>query len=331
MKDFVGKVAFITGGASGAGFGQAQLFSEAGMKVVIADVRQDHIDNAAAYFKKKDAPVHIIKLDVTDREGYIAAADETERVFGSPPDLLILTAGVCAFGPVEASTFEDFDWVVGVNYFGVINGMVTFVPRMIKAGKGGHIAATVSYGAFGAMPAAASYTSTKAAVLNLMECYYLALKPYGIGVSALCPAKIKSNLYDAVLKTRPEHLKSTGYNVSEETQQIFAEAQQSGKDPRDMAEWLKKGIEDEQFLIVPYPSATRIIELDVQRFIDYTTVEGTKRLEEKRKLPPTEEERMLILEKEGVIGMKNTLPSGKDPGFAKAKADLDWIAPEKRL
>ena len=70
MKDFAGKIAFITGGASGAGFGQAQIFSEAGMKVVIADFRQDHIDEAMAYFKEKGAPVHAIKLDVTNRAGF---------------------------------------------------------------------------------------------------------------------------------------------------------------------------------------------------------------------------------------------------------------------
>ena len=85
MKDFAGKIAFITGGASGAGFGYAQIFSEAGMKVVIADYRQDHLDEAMAYFKEKGAPVHAIQLDVTDRDGYARAADETEKVFGGTP------------------------------------------------------------------------------------------------------------------------------------------------------------------------------------------------------------------------------------------------------
>ena len=133
MKDFAGKIVFITGGASGAGFGYAQIFSEAGMKVVIADYRQDHLDEAMAYFKEKGAPVHAIKLDVTDREATAAAADETERVFGVP-DLLILNAGVNTFGPAEATSYGDFDWVTGVNYGGVVNGLVTFVPRMIRAG-----------------------------------------------------------------------------------------------------------------------------------------------------------------------------------------------------
>src|SRR4030065_555398 len=114
MKDFAGKVTFITGGASGAGLGQAKVFSEAGCKIVIADIRQDHLDEAKAYFKDKKVQVHTIKLDITDRKAYAAAADEVEKVFGSPPQLLFNTAGVNAFGPAEASTFEDYDLGTGV-------------------------------------------------------------------------------------------------------------------------------------------------------------------------------------------------------------------------
>ena len=148
MKDFAGKVAFITGGASGAGLGQAKVFSEAGCKIAIADIRQDHLDEAKAYFKEKKVDVHTIKLDITDRKAYAAAADEVEKVFGGPPQLLFNTAGVNTFGPAEASTYEDFDWVMGVCLGGVINGMITFVPRMIKSGRPGYIATTSSLGGF---------------------------------------------------------------------------------------------------------------------------------------------------------------------------------------
>ena len=332
MKDFAGKIAFITGGASGAGFGQAQIFSEAGMKVVIADVRQDHLDNAMEHFKGTDAQVHAIKLDVTDRAGYAAAADETERVFGGTPDLLVLTAGVNAFGPVEASTYEDFDWVMGVNLGGVVNGLVTFVPRMIKAGKGGYIACTVSYGAFGAAPVVAPYAAAKSAVLNLLESYFLALKPYGIGVSALCPANIKSNIHDAVLKSRPETLKNTGYNASEETQGQLLKSLQNGMEPRVLANWLKKGIENEQFLVIPYSCAERMVELDLRRFVDYCTPEGMLRLEERKKQPPTDEQRQIFREKEGYEMPLPTAaaPSRPDVGFGKARKDIDWVSPEKR-
>src|SRR3989304_302504 len=211
MRDFNGKIAFITGGASGAGLGQAKVFAEAGCRVVIADVRQDHLDEARAYFRDRKIKVHAIKLDITDRKAYAAAADEVEKVFGSPPQLLFNTAGVNTFGPGEASTFEDYDWVIGVDLFGVINGMVTFVPRMIKAGKGGHIAAVSSWGGFMGQPGCAPYSAAQAAVNNLMESYYLSLKPYGIGVSVLCPTGIKSNIGESPF-TRPERLANTGDN-----------------------------------------------------------------------------------------------------------------------
>ena len=333
MKDFAGKVAFITGGASGAGFGQAQIFSEAGMKIVIADVRQDHLDNAAAYFMDKDAQVHFIKLDVMDRAGWAAAADETERVFGTTPDLFIQTAGVNAFGPVEASTFEDFDWVVGVNFGGIVNGLITFVPRMIKADKGGHISTTVSLAAFMASAGVAPYSASKTAALNVMESYHQALKPYGIEVSAMIPANIRSNINDAVLKTRPEHLKNTGYNVTEETVEFMYDNMQAyGIEPRELAERHKKGIEDGVFLIVPYPSGAKIFERNLERWALYTTVEGMKELEERAKQPPTEEQKRLTLETEGYD--RSTLTpkkSREELGVSMARKDRDWVDESKRL
>ncbi len=341
MKDFAGKIAFITGGASGAGLGQAQIFSEAGMKVVIADARQDHLDEAMAYFKSKNADVHAIKLDVTDRAAFAAAADETEKVFGSCPDLLILTAGVNVFGPAEASTYDDYDWVVGVCFGGVVNGLVTFVPRMIKAKKGGHIAATVSWGAFNSGSTTAPYSAAKAGVLNLMESYHDALKNYGIGVTALCPANIRSKIYESALKGRPEKFSNTGYNVSEDTQTLLASIHANGMDPRVLADWLKKGIENEQFLVVPYEHGPKMVEIAVSRFVDYASPEGMKRLAEKAKQPPTAEEMQLMAEREGYdVSARSAVPPApgkgpampmKDVGFGKAKTALDWVDPNKRM
>jgi len=338
MKEFAGKVAFITGGASGAGLGYAQIFSEAGMKVVIADYRQDHLDEAMAYFKEKNADVHAIRLDVTSRDGYAAAADETEKVYGVP-DLLILNAGVNVFGPAEASTYADYDWVVGVCFGGVVNGLVTFVPRMIKAGGNRHIAATVSWGAFGSGSTTAPYSAAKAGVLNLMESYYEALKPYGIGVTAICPANIRSKIYEAALKNRPEEYSDTGYNVSEDTQKLLAGIHAHGMDPRVLADWLKKGIENEQFLVVPYNHGPRMAEMAMERFKHYASPEGMKYLEEKKKAPLSEEEVLMNSEREG-YDMRASLEQRREPpkmpakdtiGFGKARADLDWIDDKKKF
>ncbi|MCL2391180.1 MAG: SDR family NAD(P)-dependent oxidoreductase [Oscillospiraceae bacterium] len=330
MKDFAGKIAFITGGASGAGFGQAQIFSEAGMKVVIADIRQDHLDEAMEYFNGKGAAVHAIKLDVTDREATAAAADEVEKVFGAPPDLLVMTAGVNVFGPAEASTYDDYDWVVGVCFGGVVNGLVTFVPRMIKAGKGGHITATVSWGAFTAAAMVAPYTAAKAAVLNLLESYYHALKPYGIEVSALTPANIKSKIYETALN-RPEHLQNTGYNVNEKTQEFLASIHEHGMEPRVLAQWLKEGIENGLFLIVPYPSGPRMVELELERFKHYASADGMKYLKEKAEQPPSEEQCKMMSEREGYeIKPGPRRIETSDSGFAKARSDLDWVDKSKK-
>jgi NAD(P)-dependent dehydrogenase (short-subunit alcohol dehydrogenase family) len=316
MKDFAGKILFITGGASGAGFGQAKVFSEAGCKIVIADIRQDHLDEAMAYFKNRNVQVHAIKLDITDRKAYAAAADEVEEVFGSPPQMLFNTAGVNAFGPAEASTFEDFDWVVGVDLGGVINGMVTFVPRMIKSGKGGYIVTVSSMSGFMAASGCTPYSTAKAAVNSLMECYYQALKPYGIGVSVLCPGGIKSNIAEASF-TRPKHLANTGYNINEKTIEFMRYHYSFGIDPVDLAQILKKGIENEQFFIIPVPDPEKMLRDNFERIINYATPEGMKKQEVLVKKRRAEMSKRM--------GKNNPFEGAEEAGWGKARPDLTWV------
>jgi NAD(P)-dependent dehydrogenase (short-subunit alcohol dehydrogenase family) len=318
MKDFAGKVLFITGGASGAGFGQAKVFSEAGCKVVIADIRQDHLDEATAYFKEKKADVHAIKLDITDRKAYAAAADEVEKIYGSPPQMLFNTAGVNAFGPAEASTYEDYDWVMGVCLGGVINGMVTFVPRMIQAGKGGYIATTSSMAGFMGGPTTAPYSAAKAAVNNLMESYFQALKPYGIGVSCLCPGGIRSNIAEASY-TRPERLQNTGYNTNEKTIEFMRHHYSFGIDPMELAKILKKGIENEQFYILPIENPEEMLRFNLERVVNYATPEGMKRQEELMK------KRREEMRKRMGSGDDGPMKGATEAGWGRAREDLTWV------
>src|SRR5579863_9968682 len=132
MEQVEGKVAFITGGASGIGYGMARVFLRNGMKVVIADIRQDHLDAAKADLKGANN-VHFIKLDVTDRAAMKAAADETERVFGKV-HVVCNNAGIGILGGSKKATYDDWDWGLGVNIGGVVNGIQTFVPRIQKHG-----------------------------------------------------------------------------------------------------------------------------------------------------------------------------------------------------
>ena len=319
MKDFKDKVLFVTGGASGAGLGQAKVFSEAGCKVVIADIRQDHIDEAMAYFKDKKADVHAIQLDITDRKAYAAAADEVEKIYGGPPQLVFNNAGVNTFGPPEASTFEDYDWVMGVCLGGTINGMVTFVPRMIQAGKGGYITATSSMGAFMASSGCTPYSVAKAGINMLMECYYTALKPYGIGVSCLCPGGINSNIHEATF-TRPEHLKNTGYNVNEKTIEFEHQIYRQGIDPVELAQILKKGIENEQFLILPVPDPEGMLRQTLERIVNFSTPEGMKKQQEQEEMM---RKRMEEMRKN--MGGQSPFGGMEDVGWGKARKDLTWV------
>ncbi len=314
MKEFNGKVAFITGGASGAGFGQAKVFSEAGCKVVIADIRQDHLDQAVAYFKDKKVPIHAIRLDITDRKAYAAAADEVEKVFGEPPQLLFNTAGVNAFGPAEASTFEDYDWVMGVCLGGVVNGMVTFVPRMIRAGKGGHIVTVSSWGGFVASPNCTPYSTAKAAVVMMMECYYQALKPYGISVSCLCPGGINSNIGESSY-TRPKHLGNTGYNTNEKTIAFMRKHYSYGMDPVELANVLKRGMENDVLFILPFDSPETMMRETVERYVNYVSPEGMKR-----------QEIVAAARRDEMKKHPNPMMEGaEEAGWGKAKPDLVWI------
>ena len=253
MEDFKDKIAFITGGASGVGFGQARVLSGLGVKVVLADIRQAALDQALAWFRERNAPAHGIKLDITDRDAFARAADETERVFGTV-QLLFNTAGVSVFGPLEKSTYEDYDWMMGVNFGGVVNGLQTFVPRMISYGKGGHIVNTASLGAFTSNEPAGIYCASKFAVRGLTEALRGALARYNIGVSCLCPANVNTNIAEAAF-TRPAALSRSGYPLNEEVLTSLRTIYSQGMDPVELAEHVMTAIRRNQLYVIPYPEA----------------------------------------------------------------------------
>jgi NAD(P)-dependent dehydrogenase (short-subunit alcohol dehydrogenase family) len=201
LKD---KVAFVTGGASGIGLGIAGAFLDAGLRVVIADLRQDHIDQALAGLRQRGlaANVHAVRLDVTDRAAMAAAAAETERVFGKV-HVLVNNAGVGIQGPFKGITYADWDFGLAVNLGGVINGLQTFLPRIRAHGEGGHIVSTASLAALVPMPAMfVTYVAAKAAVVAISETIRGDLAEENIGVSVLCPGPIRTNIHE-IAKNRP--------------------------------------------------------------------------------------------------------------------------------
>jgi NAD(P)-dependent dehydrogenase (short-subunit alcohol dehydrogenase family) len=260
MQDLEGKVAFVTGGGSGVALGQAKVFAEeAGMKVVIADIRQDHLDDAMAHFAKKNVPVHAIRLDITDRDAYARAADEAERVFG-PVQLLCNTAGVSQFGPVEKATYDDWDWQIDVNLKGMINGVQTFMPRMIAAGKGGHIVNTASMSAFVALPTSAIYCTTKYAVRGLSESLRLELEKFGIGVSILCPGGVNTNIHESVLSRSGKYAQTGYYGADPEMFKRLKSVIESGFDPVDLGRIVLGAVKRNDYWILPYPEFIPTVE-----------------------------------------------------------------------
>lgn len=266
MFEFQGKTAFITGGASGAGLGQAKVFGAAGCKIIIADIRQEAIDSALIELRGRGVTAHGIRLDITDRAAFARAADESEAVFG-PVHLLFNTAGVSIFGPLEQAGYDDYDWIMGVNWGGVVNAMQTFVPRMIAHGQGGHLVNTASLGCFFANSGAGIYSASKFAVHGITMAMRDALKDKGIGVSVLCPANIRSNIAESI-KTRPAHLSNSGYQVDDREIAALHEIYSQGMDPEELAGHVKRGIEANSFYIIPYPEARPMLEAVFQQVLD---------------------------------------------------------------
>ena len=256
MENVEGKVAFVTGGASGIGLGIAKVFAANGMRVVIVDSRQDALDEAMAYFKARKLPVHPIRLDVTDREAYVRAADEAERVFGKI-HVLINNAGVGAGGgPIQTTTYKDWDFGLSINIGGVVNGITTILPRILKHGEGGHIVSTSSTAGLCAVAGCVVYNTSKYAVAGMMETIATDLQGTNVGASVLFPGPVRTNLGVSTQINRPAHLR----NEVEVQRTPLPGAQQRPPmdqslfmDPVEMGERVLRGIRRNDLFINTHP------------------------------------------------------------------------------
>ncbi len=246
MEHVEGKVAFITGGGGGIGLGMAKAFVKAGMKVAIADVQRDLLDQAMAGFGGS-RDVHAIQLNVTDREAMKRAADEVERVFGKV-HVVCNNAGVIAIETAGDPTYEDFDWLMAVNAGGVINGVQTFVPRIKKHGEGGHVVNTASMNAFFVGPGSTVYVTSKFAVRGLTEALRYSLFEHNIGVTMLCPGVVKTGLGESYKTRPPELAKNSGF-TQEGWAGVRAVTQTAGQDPVEVGEMVLKAIKNNEFYV----------------------------------------------------------------------------------
>lgn len=249
MINFAGRTAFVTGGANGIGIGLVRALLAEGCKVAMADIRQESIDKALATLD--NAEVMGVQVDVSSREAMAKAADEVEAKFG-PVTLLFNNAGVNLFQSIEDSSYADWDWLMGVNLHGPINGCMTFAPRMIAHGQGGFIVNTASMAGWLASGSPGIYNTTKFAVRGLSESLRYSLAKHGIGVSCVCPGLVKSYIY-ASDDIRPASLMEGAKPVNTENVERLAGMHQVGMEPDVIAARILQGMRDNQTYIFPMP------------------------------------------------------------------------------
>ena len=265
MQDLEDKVAFISGGASGIGLGICQAFIEAGMKVVIADIRQEALDKAMETLDTNGETVLPLRLDITDRAGWVRAADLAEQAFGAV-NVLCNNAGITIDGPMQQGTYDDWDFCLAVNLGGVINGVMTFMPRMIAHGQGGHIVNTSSMGGLIAGAGSGIYSTSKYAVVGLTEELRSDLAQYDIGVSVFCPGPTQTELFASSVEVRPANLPATGYtprtvpNLDEMPSDISAAIYAIAMKPIDVGRRVLAGIQHNDMYILTHAEFGAIIK-----------------------------------------------------------------------
>jgi NAD(P)-dependent dehydrogenase (short-subunit alcohol dehydrogenase family) len=256
MKDFKGKVAVITGAASGIGFSLAERCAQEGMKVVLAGINEDTLNKAEKEIKKTGATTLVVKTDVSKAADVKALAKKTIDAFGAA-HLLFNNAGVVNSGTVWGSTLSDWEWVLGVNLWGVIYGIHYFVPIMLKQNTECHIVNTSSVTGLFVIPHPSPYTVSKHAVVVISEDLYqqLGQKNSSIGVSVLCPGGVKTNIV-LCERNRPAELKNDpgeeeAGKLDPAITDFIQQGIKNGMPPAQVADIVFDAIKEKKFYIIP--------------------------------------------------------------------------------
>lgn len=280
---WAGRTALITGGVSGIGFGIARAFCAAGIDLVLTFRDERYRAQAEAWFAENGHPTpRFVALDVTDRRRWAEVADAV-----GPVHILVNNAGVSVFGPTDEASYADYDWIMGVNFGGVVNGLVTFVPRIKALGTGGHVVNVASMAAYLSGPQAGIYTASKFAVRGLTECLRYNLAPYGIGVSLMCPGLTRTHAWDSALK-RPAEFASSGFvPVDPAELEEFGKAFDLGMDPLEVGRKTLAGIIENRPVIMTHPEFAEdfaeIYEASVAALPDEPVPEGRQHIERLRR------------------------------------------------
>jgi NAD(P)-dependent dehydrogenase (short-subunit alcohol dehydrogenase family) len=274
MKNFKDKVAVVTGGASGIGRAMAERFGTEGMKIVIADVEEKALRQAEAELREKGIDVLGVQTDVSKPEEIERLAQQTLNAFGGV-HILCNNAGVAgAWGRTWENTLEDWQWIVGVNLWGVIHGVRTFVPIMLEQGDECHIVNTASLA--GLMSGRGIYGVTKQAVVALSESLYndLKLANANVGVSVLCPGWVNTKLADAD-RNRPTELANAGEvepdPLRQATDEMVRNFLKNGKSSAEIADDVFAAIREDKLYVITHPEMDSAFR---ERFANITAREN---------------------------------------------------------
>jgi NAD(P)-dependent dehydrogenase (short-subunit alcohol dehydrogenase family) len=256
MTDIQGRTAFITGGANGIGLGTARAFARAGAKLVIIDQPSEADALAKAKAELQGiTQVETYELDVRDRAGFATVAEAAESALG-PVTILINNAGVAPACRVKSLTYELWDFYIDNNVRGPINGLQTFLPRMMERGLGGHIVNVSSGAGLVGAVANAPYVTTRFAVVGLSEnlAFSVELKKVGINVSVLCPAKVNTNIMERSYKNMPKNLPPGKEYLAKWVEEVSLAAAKDlhddGLDINDVGEMVLKGVREDAVYIL---------------------------------------------------------------------------------
>jgi NAD(P)-dependent dehydrogenase (short-subunit alcohol dehydrogenase family) len=254
MKEFKGKTAVITGGASGIGRAMGELFALQGMNVVLADIEQAALEETVSALRGEGYNCEGVVTDVSQADAVERLADAAMDWFGGI-HIACNNAGVITAGLLWEESLADYKWLMDVNLWGVVHGIRSFVPRMLRQDGDCHIVNTASMAALTAMPYTGIYTMTKHAVLALSETLHheLAFKAPNVKVSVLCPEAINTGI-TAAERNRPERYSCEGDSVESgehhAIMQALTDSVAAGMGPEVIAQRVLEAIREERFYIL---------------------------------------------------------------------------------
>ncbi len=257
LKDLDGRVAVVTGGASGIGLGIARRLKAEGMQLVIADIEPQPMEAAAS-----ELGALAVRTDVSDYDSVEALAQEVDRRFGRV-DLVCNNAGIGSVAKIADMQIPDWQWILGVNLWGVIHGVKAFLPRLLANPAGGHIVNTASMSGLATLPTLGGYGVTKYGVMALSEALAqeLAIDGAKVGVSVLCPGPVRSNI-KASSRNRPAGLEGGLADTDLEGDPIHA--QMRWLEPEDAGDVVVRAVKRGDFYALTHPDMSDRVEARFQ-------------------------------------------------------------------